>query len=52
MDANDCFFAFFAMHAFYIGQEMMAVNKVFQPTGLTKLKLPNDMELIFSCYNT
>ena len=24
----------------YIGQEIMAVNKVFQLTGLTKLRLP------------
>ena len=23
------------MHVFYVGQEMMAVNKIFQPTGFS-----------------
>ena len=44
MGANARFFAFLYLVQntciFYIGQEMMAVNKVFQPTGLTKLGLP------------
>ena len=31
----------YKMYVFYIGQEMIAVNNVFQPTGLTKLRLPN-----------
>ena len=38
------------IHVFSIGQETMAVDKIFQPIGGTKLKLQKGHEVVFRLF--